>query len=793
MKRVAGRGRGRIREVDIALDGLSGDEAAENVARLREALGRKSGLMGADLDEPARVLRLRYDPRYVSPLQVQELARRLEPGLARRFERCTFCVLGLRGAGSPRTLERCIEGAPGVTRADVCLAAGTVSVEYEACRCSHGAIEQQVAEAGYQVSPMPRDRAAMREAHERDDRARLRMAALSASCAVLALAGYAAEKAGVPRALVVALYVGSYLAGGLDATRRAWRELAGGGLSVDLLMVLAAVGAASVGDWPEGAALLFLFSLSNALEQYILGRTRRAIEALMDLTPDEAMALRDGREVRVAVTELNVGERIRVRPGERIAADGIIRVGRTSVDQSAMTGESIPVERRVDHPVFAATLNGQGAIDVEVTRVAGDTALARIVRLVEEAQSEKAPSQRFTEWFGAKYTLGVIALAILTMSVPVLLFHAPLGESFYRAMTVLVVASPCAVVISIPAAILSAIAGAARGGILFKGGAHLEQTARLRAVAFDKTGTLTVGKPRVVDLRTAEGVSADEMLRLAASAESLSEHPLAQAVILSAVERGLSLLPASDLEALVGHGLRARVDGRWVSVGKADLCAGPGRTVPADLIAAADALAAAGDTVVYVGDHRGVLGVLAIADTLRANAAAAVAALRAQKIEHVIMLTGDQRVVARAIAAGLGVEYEAELLPEDKLAVIHRLRERYGSVAMVGDGINDAPALAAATLGVSLGAGGTDVALETADVVLMADDLALLPVAIGLARRAQAVIRQNLLFAFGMMALLLAATFAGHLPLPLAVLGHEGSTVLVILNGVRLLRKPRTA
>jgi Zn2+/Cd2+-exporting ATPase len=685
-----------------------------------------------------------------------------------------------------------------VARAVVCPAAGTVSVDYDARRCTHNEIEEQVSEAGYQVSQAPRDRSMVRAAHARDARVRLRMAALNASCALLAVAGYVvhsmAEHSGhVPHALAIALFVGAYIAGGLDATRRAFRELLGGGLSVDLLMVLAAVGAAAVGDWPEGAALLFLFSLSNTLEQYILGRTRRAIEALMDLTPEEAVVLRNGGEVRVALTELAVGERIRVRPGERIAADGIIRVGRTAVDQSAMTGESIPVERGAGDPVFAATLNGQGAIDVEVTRVAGDTALARIVRLVEEAQSEKAPSQRFTEWFGARYTLAVIALAVLTMAVPTLIFQEPADVAFYRAMTVLVVASPCAVVISIPAAILSAIAGAARGGILFKGGAHLEQAARLRAVAFDKTGTLTVGKPRVVDLRTAEGVSADELLRLAASAESLSEHPLAQAVIRAAVERGLSLLPASDLEALVGRGLRARVDGHWVCVGKAELCTAPGQAVPPELAAAADALAEAGDTVIHVGDHRGLIGVLAIADTLRPNAGAAVAALRREGIEHIIMLTGDQHIVARAIASGLGVEYEAELLPADKLTVVHRLREQYGAVAMVGDGINDAPALAAATLGVSLGGGGTDVALETADVVLMADDLTLLPVAIHLARRARAVIRQNLLFAFAMMALLLSVTFMSHLPLPLAVLGHEGSTVLVILNGVRLLAKPRAS
>jgi Cd2+/Zn2+-exporting ATPase len=450
-----------------------------------------------------------------------------------------------------------------------------------------------------------------------------------------------------------------------------------------------------------------------------------------------------------------------------------------------MTGESMPVEKAVGDEVFAGTLNQRGAIEVRVTRPAGQTALARVVRLVEEAQSEKAQSQRVTEWFGSRYTVGVLLAAALVLAVPVLFLGEGLGPAFYRAMTVLVVASPCAVVISIPAAILSAISGAARAGVLFKGGAHLERTARVRAIAFDKTGTLTLGRPRLVDLRAAPGSTPEVVLRLAAAAEALSEHPLAGAIVEAARERGLAPEPAAELEALVGRGVRARVGGRLVQVGKAELFSG--QPMPSELAAAADRLAAEGKTTLFVGTEDAVLGLLAVADTLRPGTEEAVRRLRELGIEHLVILTGDNRVAARAIAERLGLECEAELLPEDKLAAIRRLRQRYGVVAMVGDGINDAPSLASADLGVALGGSGTDVALETADVVLMADDLRQLPGAIALARRARRVIRQNLAFAFTGMAVLLAATFLASLPLPLAVVGHEGSTALVILNGLRLL------
>jgi len=643
------------------------------------------------------------------------------------------------------------------------------------------------------LAPKPlRGRAELQAGQARDTLERRRMATLTALCLVTLLLGWLGHTSGwVAMPVVWALYTTSYLAGGFDTTRRAIRDLRVGEFNVDLLMITAALGAAAVGEVPEGGVLLFLFSLSKSLEQYILGRTRRAIEALMDLTPEEAFVRREGQDQRVPVGELKMDDLVIVHPGERIAADGVIASGQTSVDQAAMTGESIPVDKSVGDMVFAGTLNQRGSIEVSVTRLAGETTLARIVQLVEEAQAKKAQSEQFIRWFGRRYTLVVIGIAVLTLVVPILVWSEAFSAAFYRAMTVLVVASPCAVVISIPAAILSAIAGAARGGVLFKGGGNLELIASLRAIAFDKTGTLTIGRPRLVELRVAEGIVPDDVLRLAASAESLSEHPLSRAVVEAAKEQGLELLPAADLDAIVGRGIRARVGSRWILVGKPELFTERGGVIPPDLALAAQELAAAGKTTFFVGDESAVLGLLSVADTLRPGTAQAFTRLRKLGVEHLVMLTGDNRTVARAIAESLDIEFEAELLPEDKLRSIERLRKQYGSVAMVGDGINDAPSLAAASLGISLGGGSTDVALETSDVVLMADDLRHLPYAIALARQANRVIFQNLFFAFGTMAVLLAITYFGSLRLPFAVVGHEGSTVLVILNGLRMLGFPR--
>jgi Cd2+/Zn2+-exporting ATPase len=779
----------REHEVDISLRPTADGDERRCVELLHAALVAEPGVRSLMFDIEGRSLKLRYDPQLVSLVRVQEIARQLGLEFGQRFERCAMRLRGVRCADCSLGLEDKLQQATQVAHIAVNPAAGSISVEYPAGPTALETLEQRIERAGYQAQRQPRTREELRATHAEEAAARTRMTWLTAVCISGLLIGWLGEKFGwLDPTQAIVPYTVAYVAGGFYAARRALRELFSGSVNVDLLMIVAAVGAAIVNEWPEGAVLLFLFSLSNTLEQYVLGRTRRAIEALMDLSPNEAVVRCDGIEKRVPVEQLHLGDIVIVRPGERIPADGKIVTGQTSVDQSVMTGESVPIERSVGDVVLAATLNQQGAVEVEVTRVAGETTLSRIVELVEEAQSEKAESQRFTDWFAARYTLAVLGFAALTALVPIFILHEPFADSFYRAMTVLVVASPCAVVISIPAAILAAITGAARSGVLFKGGVHLERAAELQAIAFDKTGTLTMGRPKLTDVETAPGTTVDEVLTLAASVECLSEHPLAVAVVEEAKSRGLRPRPASNMEALVGRGVQAEVQGRWILVGKPQLFTERGSAISAELELAVERLASEGKTTVLVGTETDALGVLAIADTLRPSAESAIARLRELGVRRLVMLTGDSRRVAHAIANRLGMEAESELLPEDKLNVIRRLQGQHGCVAMIGDGINDAPALAAADLGISLGGAGTDVALETADVVLMADDLQNLPFAVALARQTKRVIRQNLLFAFAMMIALVVATFVASIRLPLAVVGHEGSTVLVILNGLRLLR-----
>lgn len=590
---------------------------------------------------------------------------------------------------------------------------------------------------------------------------------------------------------VILAYVISFVAGGGHTLWDALTELSHGKVNIDLLMVLAALGAASLGDWPEGAVLLFLFSLSHALEHTILGRTRGAIAALLKLTPDNATVIRDGQQSVVPVEQLVVGDRVVVHPGERIAADGTVDKGRSVVDQSPMTGESIPIERQPGDPVLAGTMNQQGVIEITVSRVAGETTLARMVHMVESAQSERAYSQQFTDWFGQRYTWIVLVGTCLVYLIGLYGYGDSGARALHRAMTALVVASPCAVVISIPAAILSAIASAARGGVLFKGGTHLERTATLLAMAFDKTGTLTIGQPQLTGIEPAPGMSESELLTIAAALESHSEHPLAHAVVDAAKSRGLTVPEANSVEAVVGHGVAGIVNGKRRWAGKLSWFTDTGTSCDPTLAERAVQLQADGHTLIAIADEDRVVGLLAVSDALRPTAAAAIQELRDLGLTSLTMLSGDHAIVVARIASQLGLQAEGQLLPADKLQRLAAIRKQSGSVGMIGDGINDAPSLAGADVGFSLGGAGTDVALETADVVLMADDLRRLPYAIALARKSQQIVRQNLILAFTVMGGLLLLTFVTTLPLPLAVLGHEGSTVLVILNGLRLMAFPR--
>jgi Zn2+/Cd2+-exporting ATPase len=607
--------------------------------------------------------------------------------------------------------------------------------------------------------------------------------------AVAGLTAFLGEWLGIiPPVFIAILYTFAYAAGGYYGFIDALSVLRERRLDVNLLMILAALGAATIGQPAEGVALLFLFSLSNTLQTFAMGRSRKAIEKLLDLRPLVATVRRGSRLVNVPIENLLLGDIVLVRPGERFPIDGEVTHGVSSVDQSAITGESLPVQKNQGNTVFAGTVNGNGALEVRVTHLAQDTTLAKIVQMVEEAQANKAHTQRMLDNFEQVYALLVLGGAALLTVIPFAILGHEFHPTFYRAMTWLVVASPCALVISTPASILSAIANGARRGILFKGGVHLEQTSTIKVVAFDKTGTLTTGAPSLIALLPRDGVTEDELLRLAAAAESRSEHPLASAILKAAAQRNLELPAATEFQAIPGQGVEANVEEMAVWIGNERFFDERRVRIPVELRNQARQLEENGQTVMLVNADGDWLGLLAVADTLRSDAAQIITRLKNLGVERVVMLTGDNERVAANIASRIGVdEFHAGLLPQDKVRLLKVLRGRYGPVAMVGDGVNDAPALATADVGIAMGGAGTDVALETADVVLMADDLAHLPYAIGLSLRARRVVWQNLAFSLGVIVLLVATVFGAHLPLTLGVIGHEGSTVLVVLNGLRLL------
>jgi Cd2+/Zn2+-exporting ATPase len=584
------------------------------------------------------------------------------------------------------------------------------------------------------------------------------------------------------------LYMVSYLSGGYFGLIESVQYLIKGKFNVDVLMILAAAGAAVIDYWLEGAILLFLFSLSNTLQHFAMGRSRNAIRALMELRPSEALVRReDGSEKKVPVEDLQLGDIIIVRPGERIPIDGTIRSGKGTVDQSAITGESAPIFKEEGAEVFAATFNENGILEIKVTRLSGDTTLAKIVKMVEEAQAKKAETQRFLEKFESKYAISVILTTIALILIPYYLLEQPFQPVFYRAITILVVASPCALIISTPASILSAIANAARSGVLFKGGAYLEQAAGIQAIAFDKTGTLTKGKPAVTEIVSISG-DENELLYFTASAEKHSEHHLAEAIVNEAAKREIKLSRAEDVQAIIGKGISAKVNGDELIIGNQYLFKDALEDLPEDFKHTLEKLRAQGKTVIYVAKNDSVIGAIALADQIREQAASVIRELEDLGISDISILTGDSLNVAQNVAEQLKISnFHAGLLPDQKVELIQKLSQKK-AVAMVGDGVNDAPALAASHLGIAMGAAGTDVALETADVVLMSDDLTKLPYMIRLARRAKTVVWQNIIFSLAVIAMLVSSVFLFELPITLGVIGHEGSTLLVVLNGLRLLK-----
>ncbi|MEK6453258.1 heavy metal translocating P-type ATPase [Caldifermentibacillus hisashii] len=605
---------------------------------------------------------------------------------------------------------------------------------------------------------------------------------------ILILTGWILAKVD-QQAISVFFYIFAYVIGGYFKAKEGITDtVQNKTLNVELLMVLAALGSAIIGYWEEGAILIFIFALSGALETYTMSKSRKEISALMSLQPEEAWLIKDGKEVKVAVEQLQVGDHIFVKPGERIPADGCVIKGRTSVDQAAITGESIPVGKGRNDDVYAGTVNISGSITVEITKPSSDTLFQKIITLVQNAESQKSPSQQFIDRFEGTYVKLVLAIVSLMLFLPHYIFEWSWNETFYRAMVLLVVASPCAVVASIMPATLSAISNGARKGILFKGGSHLESLGNLRAIAFDKTGTLTQGKPEVSHYLVKPDLEDEKqkILQIVAAIEKHSNHPLAQAIVRFATTKNQYVpFELDSIEDVSGWGVKAFLNGETWKIGKRAFMDGNIEEVIDEK--QRSFLEEQGNTIVYIEKDQQVVAAFALKDIVREESKQAITNLQALGIEP-IMLTGDNANTAKAIASEVGIShYIYECLPENKANEIRAIKEKYGLTAMVGDGINDAPALATADIGMAMGE-GTDAALETADVVLMKNDLTKISQAIHLSKRMNRIIKQNLIFSISVIILLVMSNFFQSIDLPLGVIGHEGSTILVILNGLRLLK-----
>ena len=615
-------------------------------------------------------------------------------------------------------------------------------------------------------------------------------------CGVLVFFGWLTLQSGW-LGLALLLLLCAYVIGGYQSTREGLTTLfVDRELDVDLLMIVAALGAAGLGLWRreyafivDGALLILIFAVSGALEGYAMQRTERSIRGLMNLTSDSATVWQNGQARSVAIADLQIGDEVIVKPGELVPTDGLIVEGFSTLNQASITGESMPVEKTIGDPVFAGTINGNGAFRLKIHQPPESSLIQRVIRLVEQAQNETPPSQRFIERFERGYAKAIVIVSLLLLLLPPLVWNWSWETTIYRALIFLVVASPCALMAAIMPTLLSGIAHGAKQGILFKNGAQLELIGRVKAIAFDKTGTLTTGKPQVVQMIAVDPVETP-LLQIAAALESLSEHPIGNAIVRFAQKQQLECPPVTNVQSYPGQGVTGMVGQELAIVGKAAFVWAAVGGWSEVLISSAQQLEETGKTIVWVAYGGKPLGVIAVADTVRPEAASTIARLKRMGIQEIVMLTGDNDRTGQSIAAELGItRVYAELLPEDKVDVIRSLQRQYQTVAMVGDGINDAPALAQATVGIAMGTIGSDVALETADIILMADRLEQLIIAITLGRRSQQIVKQNIGFALSFIVLLLIANFTGGMTLPIGVIGHEGSTVIVILSGLRLLRK----
>ena len=693
--------------------------------------------------------------------------------------RLSFAVNGLDCADCAAKVEKGVATMAGVKAARLDFLTARLTVEFDG-KPDSTAVEKRVKSLGHTLS------SPQKTTPRQFNKIHLLMTII---CGVFTAAGIIHNQIHDSDLLTIPLYLTAMIAGGYHIARKGLLAIRNLSLDMNILMSIAVIGAAIIGEWDEGAVVIFLFSVAHLLEAFSLDKARNSIRKLMDLSSKMALVRRNGGEISVPVDEVDIGEIIIIKPGTNIPLDGEIMAGASTISQAAITGESMPVEKDIGDNVFAGTLNQQGALEVKVTKSYDDSELARIIHMVEEAQSQRAPSQNFVDRFARYYTPIVVGMAFLIAVLPTLLFSAPFTVWFYRALVLLVIACPCALVISTPVTIVSGLARAAWSGVLIKGGIYLENAGKLKCMALDKTGTLTVGQPVVVDVIPVNGTDRSQLMSVAASLESRSDHLLAGAILDFASMGGIKAEHIDHFEAIPGKGVRGGINGTDYYLGSHALFNELG-ICKSEFHPILEDIENSHKTAILVGNNDQLLGVFAIADQIRDSAPNVLSQIKKSGISRIVMLTGDNRRSAEAIGEQLGIDdIRSELLPQEKVSVIQELRGKYQAVAMVGDGVNDAPALAAANMGIAMGTAGTDAALETADIALMADDLSRLPYLIALSRKTVRIIKQNVILAIGIKAVFLAMAIPGFATLWMAVFADMGASLLVIFNGLRMLKK----
>ncbi|MEF3079614.1 MULTISPECIES: heavy metal translocating P-type ATPase [Flavobacteriaceae] len=815
------------------------------VERLIQKLQAKEGIEkvhiadanGADVPQ----LCFHYDPDIISIDRIQSLAESTGAEITEKYGHLLIEVKGIRDTRQARSIEKSLLAINGVLEASVS-GSGMVRLEFDKKQTNFDEISKQIEKEDLQIQRSASNENDYTKASKKQERSKKEETKEQTStegyehkegetheegeehahggifgkntelifsiiCGALLGIGFGLFYVeSIPDWVSLTLYIGAYFFGGFFTAKEAIQTVAKGGFEIDFLMLVAAIGAAILGEWAEGALLLFLFSLGHALEHYAMEKARKSIAALADLAPKTALLKKDGKTEEVGIEKLSIGDIIVVKPNSKISADGVVVDGKSSVNQAPITGESVPVDKvpvedtakdysdndeiKDENRVFSGTINGNNTLEIKVIKEAKDSTLSRLVKLVNEAQTQKSPTQLLTDKFERYFVPSVLVLVVLLLFA-FLVIDEPFSDSFYRAMAVLVAASPCALAISTPSAVLSGVARAARGGVLIKGGRPLEDLGVITALAFDKTGTLTEGKPKLTEVVPLGDISENELLKIAVAVENLSDHPLAKAVVRDGKERlkGDEIPDATDLEAVLGKGIKASLDNDKIYVGNLDLYEGLDKSTPSEEVTTkVRGLEGGGNTTMLIRKNEEYIGIIALMDTPREAAKGTLKKLKGIGIKRMIMLTGDNQKVADAVAEEIGLtDAWGSLLPEEKVDAIKELKEKESKVAMVGDGVNDAPAMANSTVGIAMGAAGSDVALETADVALMADKLETLPFAIGLSRKAKAIIKQNLWISLGVVALLIPATILSWANIGIAVAFHEGSTLVVVANALRLL------